>query len=91
MTEVRTPAEVFPPSEFLRDEMQARGMTGEEDLEQFLFSAGCTPVEVFACLLVLHDDKDLVLDAHTAGSLSKAFGTSPEYWMNLDRAWRGKQ
>lgn len=83
------PAEVFPPGEFIRDELKSRGIT-ERGFQVLLFSLGCTDVQVCACELAAYaDDKGTILDADTAGCLAKAFGTSPELWMNLDRAWRG--
>lgn len=86
----RIPAEVFPPGEFIRDEIKARGLT-ERGFEVLLFSVGCSDVQVVACQLAAYvDDKDLILDADTAACLAKAFGDGDaQYWINLDRAWRG--
>lgn len=84
----RIPAECFSPGEFIRDEIKARGLT-ERGFEVLLMVKGCTDVQVFACQLAAYnDDPDLILDADTADGLSKALGASPEYWMNLDKAWR---
>jgi HTH-type transcriptional regulator/antitoxin HigA len=81
-------AETFPPGEFIRDELKARGLT-ERGFEALLFSVGCTPTQVLACEIAAYiDDKDHILDADTAGCLAKAFGISAEMWMNLDRQWR---
>lgn len=86
----RVPAEVFPPGEFIRDEIAARGLT-ERGFQVMLFAVGCTPTQVFACELAAYvDDKDLILDTDTAVCLAKAFGTDAQYWINLDRAWRGQ-
>ena len=83
------PAEVFPPGEFIRDEIEARGLT-ERGFEVLLFSVGCTPAQVVACQLAAYvDDKELILDADTAACLAKAFGGDAQYWINLDCAWRG--
>ena len=85
----RIPAEVFPPGEFIRDEIKARGLT-ERGFEVLLFSVGCSDVQVVACELAAYvDDKGLILDADTAGCLAKAFGGDVQIWINLDRAWRG--
>lgn len=84
----RYTAETFPPGEFIRQEIQAMGLT-ERGFQVLLFSVGCNDVQVFACELAAYaDDKCLVLDADTAACLSKAIGGSPEYWMNIDKAWR---
>lgn len=91
MTEARIPAETFPPGEYIRDEIKARGLT-ERGFQVLLFSVGCTPIQVVACEFATYvDDKGLIMDAETAGCLAKAFGVSPELFINLDRAWRGQQ
>lgn len=89
MTELRIPAETFPPGEYIRDEIKARGLT-ERGFELLLFSAGCTPTEVLACQMAAYvDDKNLILDERTARCLGLAFGVSPQLFTNLDRRWRG--
>lgn len=85
----RIPAEVFPPSAYLKEEMLARGWT-EEDLHDQIFRTGGTDIDCCAVDFCLHvDDKNLILDAKTAEALARAFGTSPEFWINLDCEWRG--
>jgi plasmid maintenance system antidote protein VapI len=80
---------VFPPGEFIRDEILARGLT-ERGFQVLLFATGCTSVQVVACELAAYvDDKRLVIDPDTAACLGRAFDVSPEYFINLDRAWRG--
>src|SRR5215471_17933702 len=75
----RIPAEVFPPGEFLRDELDARGWTQTEFAEIIgrphrlvneLISGkrGVTP--------------------ETARELAAALGTSAELWMNLESSYR---
>lgn len=89
MTEALTPAETFPPGEFIRDEIRARGLT-ERGFELFCFSKGLEPIEVVACQFAAYvDDKNLILDQKTADCLGKVFDVSPGYFINLDRAWRG--
>lgn len=85
---MRIPAEVFPPGEFIRDEIKARGLT-ERGFQVLLLAAGCTPAQVCACELAAYvDDKHLIMDADTAGCLAKAFGGDPEYFIKIDRQWR---
>jgi plasmid maintenance system antidote protein VapI len=87
----RAPAEVFSPSVFIQEEIKARGLT-ERGFQVFLFAAGLSDVQVCACELAAYvDDKNLILDADTASCLAKAFGTSADYWINLDRAYRAVQ
>jgi HTH-type transcriptional regulator / antitoxin HigA len=75
----RTPAEVFPPGEFLADELEARGWTQTEFAEIIgrpqklvndiiLSKRGITP--------------------ETAADFAAALGTSAQFWMNLDTTWQ---
>lgn len=84
-----TPAEVFPPGEFIREALEVLGLT-EHGFQVLLLSVGCTDIQVLACELAAYvDDREQTLDDDTALCLAKAFGTSPGYWINLDRQWRG--
>lgn len=81
----RIPAEAFPLSVFLREEMEARGWS----LDDLRARLPVDPVTWCAVDLTLAvDDPNLILDADTAKALGAAFNVSPEYFMNLDRAWR---
>jgi len=86
MTERRRPAEVFSPGEFIRDEMAARGWT----LPFIHAELGNDPVRCCAFdLAAFADDCELIMDAKTAADLAMLFETSEDYWIDLDRAWRG--
>lgn len=74
----RSPAEVFPPSEFILEEMQARGWTVEQ-----LGRQAVIPLEEAQALL----DGAPLLGRH-AERLAVAFGTSATYWANLWVAWK---
>ena len=84
------PAEVFPPGKFIQDELDARGWTVRDLAEQM----GGEEVEEIGLnmltveLLIGAPDKGMTLDADTAIGLACAFGTSPEFWTNIDQAWR---
>jgi HTH-type transcriptional regulator / antitoxin HigA len=79
----RTPAEIFAPSEFIRDELEARGWT-QEDLAQIM---GC-PLPLVNELVA----GKRRITPHTARGLAKAFGDEDVlYWMNLDSAYRLSQ
>jgi HTH-type transcriptional regulator/antitoxin HigA len=83
---LRDPAETFPPGEFIREEMLARGWLDEDVYAKL----GYDDVRCFAFDLAAYaDDKSLILDEKTAADLSLVFGTSKEFWINIDRAWRG--
>src|SRR5882672_5331203 len=75
----RISAEVFPPGEFLGDELEARGWTQTEFAE------------------IIGRPQKLVNDVvngkrsvtpETAADFAAAFGTSAQFWMNLETAWQ---
>ena len=74
-----TPAEAFPPSEYLRDELEQRGWTVAD-----LAEAMGQPVHAVAEML----DKETAITTETARALSEALGTTPEVWLNLQAAYR---
>ena len=75
----RTPAEVFPPGEFIRDELEARGWT-QGDLAQIMGRPEPT------INLIINDKRGITPE--TATELAGAFGTTAEFWLNLDNAYR---
>jgi HTH-type transcriptional regulator / antitoxin HigA len=76
----RTPAEVFPPGEFIRDELDARGWT-QGDLAQIMGR----PIQ-FVNELVAGKKQ---ITPESALGLAKAFGDDDAlYWMNLDNVYR---
>lgn len=76
---IRTPAQVLPPGEFIKEEMEARGWTQEE-----LATVMGRPRRLIGELL--SGDKNLTPE--TACDLGEAFGTGPEVWMNLEATYR---
>lgn len=75
----RVPAEVFPPGEFIREELEARGWT-QEDLAQIMGR----PLRLVNELV----NAKKQITPETARGLAEAFGTDALYWMNLDSAYR---
>ncbi len=76
----RIPAEVFPPGEFIREELEARGWT-QGDLAQIMGR----PLRLVNELIAGKKQ----ITPETARGLAKAFGDDdPLYWMNLDSAYR---
>jgi HTH-type transcriptional regulator/antitoxin HigA len=76
----RTPAEVFPPGEFIREELEARGWTVRELARIMDMPLGKIDE------LVRGNQR---ITPETARGLSSAFGDGdPLYWMNLDAAYR---
>jgi plasmid maintenance system antidote protein VapI len=75
---MRKPAEVFHPGVHLKDELEAR----------------CIPWGVFCCRTgmgltefsnLIHGTKDV--NPKIAKMINKVLGTSPEYWLNLQKQW----
>lgn len=81
---LRRPAEVFPPGEFLREELDARGWT-QTDLADILGKPATS------LNLILTGKRGI--SPEVARGLAAALGTSPEYWLNLESSyqlWRVK-
>jgi HTH-type transcriptional regulator/antitoxin HigA len=79
---IRRPAEVYPPGEFLREEIEARGWT-QADLADIL---GCLPEQVDEII-----KGKCGISPATARALAEALGTSPELWLNLDATYQRAQ
>jgi len=78
----RIPAEAFPPGEFLKDELEARGWTQAEFAEMI----GC-PERLVEEIIAGRRG----VTPEIARAFSDALGTSAQFWMNLEasyRAWR---
>lgn len=73
------PAEVFPPGEFIREELDARGWT-QADLADIMHRPLPTINQLVA--------GKKAITAETALGLSEAFGTSADFWLNLESAYR---
>ncbi|MGG1945520.1 HigA family addiction module antitoxin [Trinickia sp. NRRL B-1857] len=76
---VRVPAEVFPPGEFLREELEAREWT-QQELADILDRPPRLVNEIIAGRRAITPE--------TARGLADAFGTSAEYWMNLESQYQ---
>lgn len=75
----RVPAEVFPPGEFLREELEAREWT-QQELADILDR----PPRLISELIA----GKRAITPETAKGLADAFGTSPDYWMNLESQYQ---
>lgn len=71
--------EAFPPGEFIRDELDARGWT-QGDLAAIIGRS------VAVVNQIINGKTEITLK--TAQELSAAFGTSPEFWLNLENAFQ---
>ncbi len=74
-----SPAEVFAPGEFIRDELEARGWT-QDDLAKILSRPAKTVNQIIT------GKKQITPD--TAVELAQAFDTSPELWLRLESTYR---
>jgi HTH-type transcriptional regulator/antitoxin HigA len=68
-------AEVFPPGDFIREELDARGWT-QSDLAEIMGR----PTETINRIIA----GKLAITPETAKGLGAAFGTSADYWLNLE-------
>ncbi|MBC7860169.1 MAG: HigA family addiction module antidote protein [Burkholderiaceae bacterium] len=75
----RMPAEVFPPGEFLREELEAREWS-QRELADILNR----PPRLISELIAGKRG----ITPETARGLADAFGTSAEYWMNLESLYQ---
>ena len=73
------PAEAFPMTDFLKEEMEARGWS-QADLSQIV---GKSPRDIHSLV-----NGKVTLKPEMATLLGDAFGTGPEYWMNLETSYR---
>jgi HTH-type transcriptional regulator / antitoxin HigA len=76
---IRKPAQVFPPGDFIREELEERGWT-QIDLAKIMDRP------VSALNAIIAGKKSITPE--TALELSGAFGTSPEFWLNLENAYK---
>jgi HTH-type transcriptional regulator/antitoxin HigA len=72
-------AEAFPPGEFIKDELEARGWT-QADLAEILGRNAASISQVIS--------GKQVMNPRLAKGLGAAFGTSPQLWMNLESSYR---
>ncbi|HEX5414261.1 MAG TPA: HigA family addiction module antitoxin, partial [Chloroflexota bacterium] len=79
---MRRPAEVFPPGEFLREELEARGWT-QTDFAEIIERPVRTVNEIIA--------GKRSITAETAEQIATALGTSAQLWLNLETAFQLSQ
>jgi HTH-type transcriptional regulator / antitoxin HigA len=75
----RLPAEIFPPGEFLREELEAREWS-QQELADILDR----PPRLISELIA----GKRAITPETAKGLADAFGTSPDYWLNLESQYQ---
>src|SRR5262252_4819972 len=75
----RRPAEVFPPGDFIKEELDAREWT-QTDLAEILGR----PQRVVSEII----NGKRAISPETAKGLGEAFGTGAQFWMNLASAYQ---
>lgn len=75
----RIPAEVFPPGDFLRDELDERGLT----VADFARHTGL-PESTIAGII----SGEQRITAQIADALGGELGTSSDFWLNVDKTYR---
>lgn len=75
----KIPAEVFPPGEYIRDELDARGWTLEEFAKKI-----DSPIGLVKRII----SGEQLISIHNAIKIGMVFGTSWELWLNLQIAYR---
>lgn len=75
----RRPAEVFPPGEFIKEELEARGWT-QEDFAAIIEKPLPTVNQI------INGKKAIIPEV--AKRIAAAFGNSPQFWMNLESSWQ---
>lgn len=81
ITTDRIPAQCFHPGEYVRDEMEAREWDATELARRM--SVHDMPVEIVVSLIECKQD----ITPNIAFGLRRAFGTSADLWMNLQKAF----
>jgi len=79
MLDIRDAAEAFPPGEFIKDELGARGWT-QEDLAEITGM----PSPVISNII----NTKRAISPDVASSLAAAFGTTAQFWMNLETSYQ---
>ncbi len=79
MPQTKRSATVFPPGDFIREELEARGWT-QSQLARILGR----PTQTVN--LIINGKKEITTS--TAVALGAALGTSPAFWLNLETAYR---
>jgi HTH-type transcriptional regulator / antitoxin HigA len=77
--ENRTIAQAFPPGEFIKEELEARGWT-QSDLANIMGRQN----SVISAII----NGRRAISSQIASELASAFGTSAEFWMNLETSYR---
>lgn len=79
MLDIRDVAEAFPPGEFIKEELEARGWTQD-------VLAEITGIAAPVISNIIKAKRAISVDI--ASSLAAAFGTTAQFWMNLETSYQ---
>jgi HTH-type transcriptional regulator / antitoxin HigA len=79
MLDIRDVAEAFPPGEFIKDELEVRGWTQD-------VLAEITGIAAPVISNIVKGKRAISVDI--ASSLAAAFGTTAQFWMNLETSYQ---
>jgi HTH-type transcriptional regulator / antitoxin HigA len=85
----RIPAEVFHPSEFIIEEMEARGWTRDDLALRMGGDFGINRLSLDFYFEVGPTDPNLLMG--DGDDFARAFGVSAEFFRNLEAVWRKQQ
>lgn len=86
-TTPRTTAEAFHPSEFIREEMDARGWDRWMLAHRMGGDTARNRLVIDLYFEVGPDKTNMRLGEETARQLGEAFDVSPQFFLNLETAW----
>ncbi|WGR74359.1 MULTISPECIES: hypothetical protein [unclassified Bradyrhizobium] len=89
MSDERIPAEVFPLAEFLGEEMIERGWNTDDLAIRIGGNENMIARNMLALMLLLSVQREgLLIGDSMLDSLTEAFEVDPQFFRNLDTAWR---
>ena len=77
----------FHPSEFIQDELDARGWSLDELAVRMGGDFQVNRIALDFYMTIGPSERGLRIGKDTAAQLGGAFGTSAELWLNLERLW----
>lgn len=80
----RRAAQVFHPWDFIAEELECRDWTVDELAMRM---GGDFAVTRLSLDFLETREPGIVIGEESAAALGRAFGTSPEFWLNLDKQW----
>ncbi|MHC5536846.1 hypothetical protein ACYOEI_01070 [Singulisphaera rosea] len=83
----RSPAEVFHPSVFIKDELEARGWTLDMLAMRMGPEFGINRLSLDLYIEVGPTEPGMRIGDLSAEALGRAFDVSPEFFLNLEAAW----